>query len=170
MITVPPGIISFVFDSVANTVTIWNGRSRTFYVQSMLPSLPGSASSRLPAPVLPPIARSPFADLEVFSFTFALANHAVTSGLPTTGLVMNIDFKMKDAPAISHISATMQLADEFAAFPVAINAHVDPGTSAFSGRLSYLVDDFAHSAPASIRFTVPGGYAPAASLIAVLFG
>jgi len=166
-VPVPSSAFTFVLDKVASTVTVWNDTTKTYYTQSLVPSLPGATPVRPPASGLPPNARSPFADLEIFSLTFALANHTTTAGLPTTGLAMNVDFKKKDAAATSHLTATMQLADDFAAFPVSIDAHVDPGTPSFSGRFTYLVDDFARQVPASTSFTVPAGYALADSLIAV---
>jgi hypothetical protein len=169
-VPVPSSAFTFVLDRVANTVTVWNDTAKTFYTQSVVPSLPGPTPGRSPASPFPPSARSPFADLEILSVTFALANHTTTAGLATTGLVMNADFKKKGAAATSHLTATTQLADDFAAFPVSIDAHVDPGTSAFSGRFSYLVDDFTRAVPASISFTVPAGYAQAESLVAVFLG
>jgi hypothetical protein len=166
---IPSPALTFVLDRVANAVTIWNDATKTYAAQPLVPS-PAGLPGRVPASAFPPNARSPLADLDIFSFTVALANHTVTAGLPTTGLTMTVDLKQKGESSTAHLTATAQLADEFAAFPVAIDARVDPGMHAFDGRFTYLVDDFAPHVPAETSFSVPTGYVRADSLLAVLLG
>jgi hypothetical protein len=70
----------------------------------------------------------------------------------------------------THVTATTQLADEFAAFPMTIDASAEPGSGSFDGKFSYAVDDLTRGLPPATQFTVPAGYTKASSLFSVLFG
>jgi len=67
------------------------------------------------------------------------------------------------------VTATTQLADDFAVFPVTLDVSLEPGAVPFVARLSYAVDDRSRGAPAAARFEVPAGYSEATSLMGVIF-
>ncbi len=169
---VPTSRLTLVVDRLSNTVTIWNAASKTYVVQSVVPfgrgATPVSRPSAAP-PSKPLSSRSPFADLEIFAVSIALTGHTTTATLATTGLTANVDFRKAGDKATSHLTAALQLADDFAAFPITIEATVDPGTTAFSGKLAYAVDDFVRDSAPTTSFTIPTGYSKA-ELISVLLG
>jgi len=98
-----------------------------------------------------------------------LIGHTMTLGIPTTGMSFDLQVRNKGDKATSHVSATTQLADEFAAFPMTLDLSVEPGAAPFSAKIAYAVDDLTREVPAATRFAVPAGYAEAPSLIGVIF-
>jgi hypothetical protein len=173
---VPPITATAVIDRRANTVTVWNDTTRLYRVQSFLPRVPPSAA---PAPratsrpsATPAPARritSPFSNLEVLDVSLKLTGHTTTAGVPTTGLAFDLQVRTKGQQATSHVTATTQLADEFAIFPMTLDISLEPGAAPFGAKLSYAVDDLTRGLPPLTRFTVPAGYKQAPSMLNVLF-
>lgn len=185
-IPIPPLTVTAVLDRGANTLTVWNDTTKQYRVQPFLPRSLASGSPRPSASTQPsssprasasaaparPVARghSPFADLDVLSLTLKMTGHTTTSGLPTTGLSFDLQVQRKVDKMLSHVTATTQLADEFAVFPMTLDVSVEPGMIPVSAKLSYAVDDLTRTAPPLERFAIPAGYTEASSLPAVLFG
>jgi len=96
----------------------------------------------------------------------------VAIGLTCSVLALAFDLQVQghNDRMPTHVTATTQLADDFAAFPMTIDASAEPGSGSFSGKLSYAVDDLPRGLPPAAQFTVPAGYTKASSLFAVLFG
>ena len=179
-IPIPPLVVTAVLDRGANTLTVWNDTTKQYRVQPFLPRSLAGASPRPSAPPRPsaspgparPVTRghSPFADLDVLSLTLKMTGHTTTSGLPTTGLSFDLQVQRKADKMLSHVTATTQLADEFAIFPMTLDVSVEPGMAPVTAKLSYAVDDLTRTAPPLDRFSVPAGYTEASSLAAVFFG
>lgn len=175
---IPPFTATALIDRRANTVTVWNDRSKSYYVQSFIPrpASPTPSAGASPRPsasprrtVSPFGGTSPFAKLELLDITLHLTGHTTTAGLPTTGLAFELKVKKQGDAQTSHVSATTQLADEYAMFPVTIDLSLDPGTAPFSAKLAYAVDQFTRGVPAANQFQIPAGYTKAGSLFAVIF-
>ncbi len=81
-----------------------------------------------------------------------LTGHVVTAGVATTGLSFDMQVRNKGDKATSHVTATTQLADEFAAFPMTLDVSVEPGAAPFGAKLAYVVDDLVHALPPAARF------------------
>jgi hypothetical protein len=120
-------------------------------------------------PPPPPRGSSPFAKLDVLEASLRLTGHTTTAGLPTTGLAFDLQVRKAGEQAASHVSATTQLADEFAVFPVTLDVALEPGAVPFSAKLAYAVDDLTRSLPPLTRFTIPAGYREARSMLNVIF-
>lgn len=175
---VPPLSLTLVVDRRASTLTVWNDTAKTYYVQPFSVRL-GTSASPSPAPSpspsagaspRPPNPVSPFKRLEVLDLSLHLIGHTTTIGVATTGLALDLNVKDAGDPAVSHLTAMTQLADDFAAFPMTLDVAVEPGTAPFHAKLSYAVDEFTRGVPAAARFAIPVGYAKASSLLAVVFG
>jgi hypothetical protein len=179
---VPPISLTFVIDRRANTLTAWSAATKQYRVQPLVPRAAASATPRAsagprarttPRPTATPGPQqrgtSPFAKLDVLEATLRLTGHTTTAGLPTTGLAFDLQVRKTGESATSHVSATTQLADEFAAFPVTLDASLEPGAVPFSAKLSYAVDELTRAAPPLTRFTVPAGYTEARSMLNVIF-
>ena len=184
---IPPITATALIDRGTNTVTLWNDTTRRYYTHSLVPSFgrgaspaPSSsprprASSRpspRPSPRSPrgPAQRgSPFRDLQVFSLTLRMTGHTTTAGLPTTGLAFDFQVQGRNDRAPMHITADTQLADDYAAFPMTIDASAEPGSGTFSAKLAYAVDDLTRGLPAASMFVVPAGYTKVDSPFQVLF-
>lgn len=169
--------VTFVIDRIANTLSVWNAKTKTYYVQTIVPRATASPSpsasatpTPTPAPARPVAHRSMFADLDVFAIGVKLTGHTTTVGLPTTGLIANFDTRKKGTTATTHVVITTQLADDFAAFPMTIEATFDPGQPTFKGSLGYVVDTFTRGTPPETRFDIPAGYAEGKSLLNVILG
>ena len=63
------------------------------------------------------------------------------------------------------MTATTQLADDFAAFPLTIDAALEPGTMPFSAKLAYAVDSLTRGDVPPSTFRVPAGYTAATSFM-----
>jgi hypothetical protein len=169
--TLPPIVLTLVIDRGANTIAVWNDVTKLYHVQSFLPSRSASPSpkpSAAPKASAPPQSSSPFSKLDVFAMTIKLTGHTTTSGMPTTGLAFDLQVAKKGDKVPSHVTATTQLADEYAAFPVSAEVTVEPGAAPFRANASYAVDEVTHDLPPLSRFEVPAGYADAGSLFAVI--
>jgi hypothetical protein len=172
---VPPITATAVIDRRANTVTVWSERTKLYHTQSFIPRAAASATPRPAATASATPARaaarsvSPFSSLDVLDVTLRLTGHTTTAGLPTTGLAFDLQVRKKGEQATSHVSATAQVADEYAAFPVTLDVSLEPGASAFGAKLSYAVDDLTRGLPPLSGFDVPAGYAEASSLLGVIF-
>lgn len=175
---VPPIAGTVVIDRRANTLTIWSDTTKLYRVQPFIPRAAASATPR-PRPsatarptATPSPARratSPFENLDVLDASLRLTGHTTTAGLPTTGLAFDLRVRKKGDQATSHMTATTQLADGYAVFPVTLDVALEPGAAPFGAKLSYAVDSFTSGLPPVARFQVPAGYKQASSLFAVLF-
>ena len=105
----------------------------------------------------------------MLSVTLKLTGHTTTAGVPTTGLSFDLQVQNKGDTAATHVTATTQLADEYAVFPMTADISVEPGTAPFSAKLGYAVDDLTRGMPPATSFAVPAGYREAPSLIGVIF-
>ncbi len=184
---IPPITATALIDRGTNTVTLWNDTTRRYYTHSLVPSF-GRGASPAPSPSPRPTASSrpaprpsprssrgpaqrgsPFRDLQVLSLTLRMTGHTTTVGLPTTGLAFDFQVQGRNDRAPTHMTATTQLADDYAAFPMTIDASAEPGSGTFSAKLSYAVDDLTRGLPAASLFTVPAGYTKVDSPFQVLF-
>ena len=167
----PPVTATIVLDRRANTFTVWSDATKKYLTR---PFLPHAAPSGSPNPSPKPgtsraaAGTSPFAKLDVLEMSIKLTGHTSTAGLATTGLAFDMQVRKKGDAAASHVTATTQLADDYLAFPVSIDAAVEPGASGFGAKLAYAVDQFTRSVPPATQFTVPKGYTQARSLFEVV--
>ena len=168
--------MTFVIDRRANTITAWNDTTHVYYTQSFLPrSLGGGAAQPSPAPsstTAPDTrpARSVLAGLDLLTMDVRLTGHSVVGGIASTGLKLNAKIRRHGATAVSHVTASMAVADDFAFFPVALQAQL-VGTGPSAGpSLTYAVDAFSRDVPAASGFALPDGYALATSLLRVVMG
>jgi len=173
---VPPITVTVVIDRRAKTLTAWSDTTKLYRVQPFLPrpaasATPGASASPRASATPRPLQRgtSPFSKLDVLDATLRLTGHTTTAGLPTTGIAFDLQVRNKGDQATSHASATAQLADEFAAFPMTLDVSLEPGAVPFSAKLSYAVDDLTRSLPSLTRFEVPAGYTEARSMMNVIF-
>ena len=169
----PPITVTVVIDRRANTLTAWSDATKQYRVQPFLPrttSPSPRATARATASPRPAVrGTSPFAKLDVLEATLKLTGHTTTAGLPTTGLAFDLQVKNKGDQATSHVAATAQIADDYAAFPVTLELTLEPGTVPFGAKLSYAVDDLTPGVPPLSRFAIPAGYTEASSLMTVIF-
>jgi hypothetical protein len=172
----PPLSATVVIDRRANTLTIWSDTTKLYRVQPFLPRLgaspsPAPRASARPTATPAPARRvtSPLAGLEVLDVSLKLTGHTTTAGIPTTGLAFDLQVRKKGDQAASHVVASTQLADEFAAFPMTLDVSLEPGTAPFSAKLAYAVDDLTRGLPPLTSFGVPAGYKRASSIFRVLF-
>lgn len=173
---VPPITATIVIDRRANTLTVWSDSTKQYRVQPFIPRPAASATPRAgatPRPTAPPRPAprrtSPFSNLEVLEATLKLTGHTTTAGLPTTGLAFDLQVRKKGEQTSSRVTATAQVADDYAAFPVTLDVSLEPGTAPFGAKLSYAVDDVTSTVPAPALFRVPAGYTEASSLLTVIF-
>jgi hypothetical protein len=172
---VPPISVTVVVDRTARKMTAWSDATKLYHVQSLLPgALPSIAPRPTGSPSASPSPRpqggtSPFSKLEVFEVTMKLIGHTATLGVPTTGMSFDMQVRNRGDKATSHVTATTQLADEFAAFPMSFDVSVEPGAAPLSAKISYAVDELTRDVPPAARFTVPAGYTEAPSLIGIIF-
>jgi hypothetical protein len=175
---VPPITGTVVIDRRANTLTLWSDTTKLYRVQPFIPRPAASATPRprpsatarpsaTPAPARR--ATSPLENLDVLDASLKLTGHTTTAGLPTTGLAFDLRVRKKGDQAASHVTATTQLADGYAVFPVTLDVSLEPGAVPFGARISYAVDSFTNGLPPAARFEVPAGYAEAPSVLGVLF-
>ncbi len=173
-IALPPIKFTAVIDRSARTLTVWNDTTKTYYVQRFAVAPPTStpAARATPAPTPVPIGafggRSPFANLEVLDVSLKMTGHTTTAGLPSTGLAFDLHVARKGAKTPMHLITTMQLSDEYAAFPLSIDATVEPGEMQAPAKFSYAVDDLTRTVPAIAAFRTPAGYRRARSILAVI--
>jgi hypothetical protein len=184
---IPPITATALIDHGTNTVTLWNDTTRRYYTHSLVPSF-GRGASPAPSPSPRPSASprssprpsprpsrvpaqrgSPFRNLQVLSVTLRLTGHTTTAGLPTTGLAFDFQIQGRNDRAPTHVTASTQLADDYVAFPMTIDASIEPGSGSFNGKLSYAVDDLTRGLPAASLFAVPAGYTKVDSPFQVLF-
>jgi hypothetical protein len=164
----PAGGLTLLLDRSTNSVTVWSDATKLYYTQSLTPTNAPPSPAPNASPSLPFISRSPLADLDLFTMNVQLNGHSTVVGLPATGFIMTIDFRRKGATATSHVRATVDLADDFASFPLDFDATIDPGMAGVTGVLHYAVDDFVRAEPPLTEFAVPAGYAKAATIFGVL--
>jgi hypothetical protein len=136
---VPPITVTVVIDRRAKTLTAWSDTTKLYRVQPFLPrpaasATPGASASPRASATPRPLQRgtSPFSKLDVLDATLRLTGHTTTAGLPTTGIAFDLQVRNKGDQATSHASATAQLADEFAAFPMTLDVSLEPGAVPFS--------------------------------------
>jgi hypothetical protein len=176
---IPPIRVTVVIDRGANTISAWSDATKLYHVQAFLPRStpkPGaspkpSASPKARASSPPaPLGASPFSKLDVLALTVKLTGHTTTAGVPTTGLSFDLQVAKKGDSVPMHVTATSQLADEYAAFPMTLDVSLEPGgTAPVQGKLGYAVDELTHDLPPLTRFAIPRGYADAGSLLGVIF-
>ncbi|HZW54082.1 MAG TPA: hypothetical protein VFF00_08605 [Candidatus Elarobacter sp.] len=179
---IPPITATVVIDRRANTLTLWSDATKTYRVQPFIPRPAASATPRPGATARPSAtprpsgtprparrASSPFEKLDVLDVSLKLTGHTTTAGLPTTGLAFDLQVRNKGDQATSHVTATTQLADGYAIFPVTLDVSVEPGAAPFGAKLAYAVDSFTSGLPPPARFQIPAGYTEAPSLMSVLF-
>ncbi len=159
----PPLSLTAVIDRDANTLAVWNDVSKRYRVQP-LPRVPTGVVPRpSPSPGASRRTGSPLAGLDVLALSLRLAGHGTTAGLPTTGLDFDLQVRRRGDATAAHVTATTQLADEFAFFPMVLDVSLDPGSARFGVKLVYAVDQLTRTAPAPARFEIPAGYAEARS-------
>ena len=173
---VPPITATVVIDRHANTLTAWSDATKQFRVQPFIPrpavsATPRAGTTARPSATPRAVVRgtSPFSQLDVLEATLKLTGHTATAGIPTTGLAFDLQVRKKGEQVSSHVAATAQIADEYAAFPVTLDVSLEPGAAPFGAKLSYAVDDLNHDVPAIGRFRIPAGYTEASSLMTVIF-
>ena len=171
-VSLPPVGATVVIDRRANTLTVWNDATKRYRVQALLPR-PGSTAAPRPSPraratAAPAVGASPFAKLDVLELSVKLTGHGTTAGIATTGLALDMQVRKRGETATSHVTVTTQLADDYPAFPVQLDATAEPGGGGFRATMTYAVDEFTPGAPPLARFTVPAGYTRAASLVDVV--
>jgi len=164
----PAGGLTLILDRSTNAVTVGSDATKLYYTQSLMPTTAPPSPAPSASPRLPFTTRSPLADLDLFTMNVQLNGHSTVVGLPATGFIMTIDFRRKGATATSHVHATVDLADDFASFPLDFDATIDPGMAGVTGVLHYAVDDFVRAEPPLAEFAVPAGYAKAATLFGVI--
>jgi hypothetical protein len=167
----PSGGVTLLLDRSTNTLTLRNDATKLYYVQSLTPSLATSATPAPTATTSPhvlPAPRSPLADLDQFVLNVQLTGHSTVIGLPATGIIATIDYRRTGSAAPAHARATVDLADDFAWFPLDAEATIDPGITGITATLHYAVDDFDRTVPPLSAFVVPAGYVKAATIFGVL--
>jgi hypothetical protein len=170
-IPIPPIVVTAVLDRGANTLTVWNDTTKQYRVQPFLPRPAASATPRPRASARPARSgTSPFKNLEVLEATIKLTGHTTTAGVATTGMSFDLQVRSKNQQGLSHVTATTQLADDYAVFPMTLDVSLEPGGAApFNAKLSYAVDDLTPGSTGTTSFSVPAGYTEASSLAGVLF-
>jgi hypothetical protein len=170
-LTLPQIKVTAVIDRAARTLTVWNDTTKVYRVQRFSAATPTPAphATATPMPVGAFGGRSPFANLDVLDVSMRLTGHTTTAGLPTTGLVFELHVARKGAKAPTHLSATVQLSDDYGGFPLSIEATAEPDGMQSPTKFSYAVDDLTRTIPAITGFRVPAGYRRAASIGAVIF-
>ena len=172
---IPPITATIVVDHAARTITAWSAVTHTYHVQRFeMPRILAAASpSPSPRPSAAPRRTTPhpsfLRDLDVLSLTIKLIGHTMTAGLPTSGLALDFQVAKKGDHNPSHVTATTQLADDYALFPMTLDADVEPGAGGFSAKLGYAVDSLARGLPPASSFTVPAGYTESPTLLGVVF-
>ncbi len=168
----PPISGTILIDRSTGTATIWSDATRRYYVQRLTPNLFGRATPRPQHTATPaPHARSsPLRDFDVLSLSMKLTGHTVTSGIPTTGLAFDVEAAHHGMTAPTHLTATVQLADDYALFPVSLDATLVAASGARAGRLTYAIDSWQPTMPPLTMFRVPPGYMRASSPFAVFTG
>ena len=166
--------LTFVIDRRANTVTGWNDFAHVYYTQSFLPSSLGgvSRSARVPdlSNVPSRLEHSPLANLDLLTFNMRLTGHNTVAGVASSGLAFDAKIRQREKTAITHVTGTVQLADEFAFFPAAVQARIQRGDLPRAAVFAYTLDAFDRGAPPAETFEVPNGYSEATSMIGVLSG
>jgi hypothetical protein len=180
---IPPVTATLVIDHAARTVTAWSDSTHRFHVQKIeVPSMIAAATpaprpsvsprprpSRSPSPRQRAPSHSFLRDLDVLQMTVRLVGHTTTAGEATSGLAFDFQVAKHGDAATSHVTATMQLADDFAFFPMTLDVAVEPGTAPFSAKLAYAVDSLVRGVPPASQFVVPAGYTDAGSMLGVVF-
>jgi hypothetical protein len=164
-IPLPPISGTFVIDRSARTVTAWSGVTKRYYVSRMSPS-PSPGPTPTPQGLF--VGTSFLAGLDVMDVSLKLTGHTTTAGIATSGLAIDAHFAKKGSLQVVHATATTQLADEYGAFPMTIDATLDRGGSQ-SLKVSYAVDELTRALPAAAGFHVPAGYTKATSMMGVIF-
>ena len=165
-----PIAFTIVVDRGANTISAWNDATRLYRTQRLILHATPSATPKpkgTPGPGSTGV--SPFGKLDVFAVSITLTGHTTTAGLPATGLALDAQVRKRGETATSHVTATMQLADDFPFLPLAIDVSVEPGAAPLHAHASYALDDLVRVAPAADRFVIPAGYTEAPSFVGVLF-
>jgi hypothetical protein len=168
----PPGGFTVVYDRSASTYTVWSNAKHTFYAPPVKPAATAPASTPVPvASATPAPANGLFAvfgflrslrDDRAFNVSLALTGHGRTNGHPTTGLHFEY-LKTTTGGETSNIHGELQVADDLNEIPVEIAVSVQTkGIPASAVRLD--ATSIAQANPPSADFTVPQGYARAASL------
>jgi hypothetical protein len=163
----PPVSLTVVIDRTARTATVWSGMTKRFYVQRFTVS-PGPGPTPTPSPFPLFVGRSPFANLDVLDFRVRLTGHGSTAGIATTALEYEAHFAQKGSTKVAHVTATTQLADEYGAFPMAIELGFDSTGSTQTAKMSYGIDSLTRAVPDLAGFLVPAGYTRASSVLAVV--
>ena len=166
---VPPLSFTLVVDHRAHTITGWSDATKQYYVQQFSVTIASPSPSASPQGTPRPLPASPFSKLEVLDMSLHLTGHTTTAGLATTGLALDMQVRNKGDAATSHVAATMQLADDFAAFPVTIDLSIEPGTAPFSAKLAYAIDSLTRAVPEPAQFKIPAGYTLAPSMMRAIF-
>jgi hypothetical protein len=164
----PPINLTVVIDRTARTATVWSGTTKHFYVQRFMVR-PGPGPTPTPSPFPLFVGRSPFANLDVLDFRIRLTGHGSTAGIATTGLEYEGHFATKGSTKIAHVTATTQLADEYGAFPMAIELGFDSTGSTQTAKMSFAVDSLTRAVPDLASFRVPAGYTKGSSILTVIF-
>ena len=166
--------VTFVVNRGANMVTAWNDTARVYYTQSFLPKQFGGFARPAPAPGMPARPsrpeRSMLATIDLLTFDLRLTGHTTTAGIATTGLAFDMKVRQHGKMELMHVTGTVQIADDFAFFPVSIQSQIAGNGLATPATFVYAVDSFDRQAPPPEAFTVPDGYREAPSLIGVFMG
>jgi hypothetical protein len=165
---------TFVVNRRTNTVTAWNDTARVYYTQAFLPQQFGGPARLSPPPGTSARPsrpeRSALASVDLLTFNLRLTGHTTTAGIASTGLAFDMKVRRHGQTALSHITGTVQIADDFAFFPVAIQAQIHGNGLGTPATFLYTVDSFDRDAPLPEAFVIPDGYREATSLIGVFTG
>jgi hypothetical protein len=170
----PPGGFSIVYDRTASTYTIWSNAKRLYYTQTKTRADATPAPTPIP---VPSASASPGAtnglfgvfsflrslkDDKVFTISFTLTGHGTVNGHPATGLTFQY-LKTTTAGETTDFHGQLKLADDLNDIPIEIAASVKTkGVPESSFRLD--ATSIAQTDPPDADFSVPAGYARAASL------
>ncbi len=167
--------LTFVIDRRANTVTLWNDAARAYYTQPFLPqNLSGAPRRPTPDPgaTSKPVRpeRSMLANLDLLTFDLRLTGHSTIVGIASTGLAFDMKVRQHGKTALTHANGTVQVADDFAFFPVRLQAQIASDGLASPASVVYTIDTFDRQIPSPDTFAVPDGYTRVTSLLRVFSG
>jgi len=166
---IPKLMATVVIDHGNNTATSWSDTTRLYYVQKFVPTAMPSIMPRPAASAAPRAGASFLKNLDVLSMSFKLTGHGTTAGIASSGLLFEADVAAHGSTSPLHLTSTLQLADDYAFFPLALDAAFGHASGAPSATIAYAVDTISFTPPPPpSQFVVPTGYKLARSLFDVL--
>ncbi len=160
--------ISVVVDARSQKLIAWNRSNQTFFTQSLVPSVPTTPAATSPQRGTQR-ERSPIADLDLLSLDVRLGSRRLIVGLPSTALNVVAQTRRRGTSRITRLTGSVNMADDFAFFPLAVAMTAWQGKVA-TFKLSYALDTLERVVPPESDFAVPAGYRLASSIFAVILG